>query len=182
MSRVGKKPILIPGGVAVNISGRKIEVQGKKGKLTLETDAGITVKKIDDGGVSQLVLEREGDSKKDKMLHGLFRSLVNNMIEGVVNGYSKLLQIEGMGYRVALQGKKLSIQVGFTHPVVVEPPEGIQFSVPEENKIMVTGIDKQLVGEVSARIRAIKPPEPYKGKGIRYVGEYVRRKVGKTGA
>ncbi|GMQ98264.1 MAG: 50S ribosomal protein L6 [Acidimicrobiia bacterium] len=177
MSRVGKTPITIPSGVDVKVSGRIVEVKGSKGSLTQEVDPAIHVS-VDDGKVN---LVRDDDERSSRALHGLYRSLINNMVIGVSEGYSKELTAVGVGYRAALKGKSLELQVGFSHPVNVDAPEGITLEVPEPTRIIVSGIDKQMVGQVAANIRAIRPPEPYKGKGIRYVDEHVRRKAGKAG-
>ena len=177
MSRVGKSPITIPSGVDVKVSGRVVEVKGSKGTLTQDIDPAIHVS-VDDGTVN---LGRDNDERSSRALHGLYRSLINNMVIGVTEGYSKELTAVGVGYRAALKGKNLELQVGFSHPVNVDAPDGITFEVPEPTKIIVSGIDKQLVGQVAANIRAVRPPEPYKGKGIRYVDEHVRRKAGKAG-
>jgi len=177
MSRVGKTPITLPSGVDVKVSGRIVEVKGPKGSLTQDVDPAIHVS-VDGGTV---ILGRDDDERSSRALHGLYRSLINNMVIGVSEGYSKELTAVGVGYRAALKGKRLELQVGFSHPVNVDAPDGITLEVPEPTKIIVSGIDKQLVGQVAANIRAIRPPEPYKGKGIRYVDEHVRRKAGKAG-
>ncbi len=177
MSRVGKAPITLPSGVEVKVSGRIVEVKGPKGSLTQDIDPAIHVS-VENGTVN---LGRDNDERSSRALHGLYRSLINNMVIGVSDGYSKELTAVGVGYRAALKGKNLELQVGFSHPVNVEAPDGIIFEVPEPTKIIVSGIDKQMVGQVAANIRAVRPPEPYKGKGIRYVDEYVRRKAGKAG-
>jgi len=177
MSRVGKAPITLPSGVDVKVSGNVVEVKGSKGSLTLDVDPAIHVS-VDDGTVN---LGRHNDERSSRALHGLYRSLINNMVIGVSEGYSKELTAVGVGYRAALKGKSLELQVGFSHPVNVDAPDGITFEVPEPTKIIVSGIDKQMVGQVAANIRAVRPPEPYKGKGIRYVDEHVRRKAGKAG-
>jgi large subunit ribosomal protein L6 len=177
MSRVGKAPITLPSGVDVKVSGGTVQVKGPKGSLTQEIDPVIHVS-VDDGTVN---LGRDNDERSSRALHGLYRTLVNNMVIGVSEGYSKELTAVGVGYRAALKGKNIELQVGFSHPVNVDAPDGITFEVPEPTKIIVSGIDKQLVGQVAANIRAVRPPEPYKGKGIRYVDEHVRRKAGKAG-
>jgi len=177
MSRVGKAPITLPSGVEVKVSDRIVEVKGPKGSLTQAVDPPIHVT-VDDGTVK---LDRDNDERSSRALHGLYRALINNMVIGVSEGYSKELTAVGVGYRAALKGKNLELQVGFSHPVAVEAPDGITFEVPEPTKIIVSGIDKQSVGQVAANIRAVRPPEPYKGKGIRYVDEHVRRKAGKAG-
>jgi len=178
MSRIGKLPITVPSGVDVNIDGRTVTVKGPKGSLSHTVIEPITVERGDDGAV---VLKRPDDERRSKAMHGLSRSLVNNLVVGVTAGYEKKLEIVGVGYRVALQGGNLNFALGFSHPVVVEPPAGITFAVESPTKFSVSGIDKQLVGETAANIRKIRKPEPYKGKGVRYAGENVRRKVGKTG-
>ena len=178
MSRIGKAPITIPAGVTVTVEDNKVTVKGPKGELSrqINKDMGIEVK---DGVIT---VSRPNDDKTNRSLHGLSRTLINNMVEGVTKGYSKTLEIQGVGYRAALQGKNINFTLGFSHPVVMEPPKGIEFEVPAPNKIIVKGIDKEQVGAVAANIRVLRPPEPYKGKGIRYEGEYVARKVGKAGA
>lgn len=177
MSRIGKTKIELPDKVKVNEKDGLVTVEGPKGKLEYTLPEGITIA-IDK---QEVQLSRLDDSKQQKSYHGLARSLVSNMVEGVSAGIKKELEIIGVGYRVQKKGKGLEIQVGYSHPVIVEPPAGIEFDAdPKANKITVTGIDKQQVGQVAANIRKIRPPEPYKGKGIRYVGEYVRRKAGKT--
>lgn len=178
MSRIGFKPITIPQGVEVKIDDKNfIEVKGPKGKVSKGLDPNMIVK-IED---NTIIVERQSEEKKYKSLHGLTRSLIANMIEGVTNGFSKTLEIQGTGYRAQKQGKKLILNLGFSHPVEMEDPEGIEVEVPQQNKIVVKGIDKQQVGNYVSVIRSLREPEPYKGKGIRYEGEHVRRKVGKTG-
>jgi large subunit ribosomal protein L6 len=177
MSRVGNAPIEIPSGVDVTVKGQSVTVKGPKGELTRVLDEPITAK-VEDG---TLFVERPNDQRQNKALHGLFRSLVNNMVIGVDKGFSKELAILGVGYRAALKGSFIELQVGFSHVVNLETPEGILVEVPEPTKIIISGIDKELVGQHAANIRAVKKPEPYKGKGIRYVDEYVRRKAGKAG-
>jgi large subunit ribosomal protein L6 len=178
MSRIGKAPIVLPSGVDAKVDGSHVEVSGSKGSLDLTMDQRLSAS-VDDG---VLTVSRSDDERETRALHGLTRALLNNMVVGVSEGYRKELQAVGVGYRAALQGKQLTLQVGFSHPVQLEAPAGIDFEVPEPTKIIVTGIDKQQVGQVAANIRAVRPPEPYKGKGIRYVDEYVRRKAGKAGA
>ena len=178
MSRIGNAPIDLPSGVDAKVDGSQVEVSGPKGSLDLTVDDKLSAS-VDDGVLS---VSRSDDERETRALHGLTRALLNNMVVGVSEGYRKELQAVGVGYRAALQGKQLTLQVGFSHPVQVEAPAGIEFEVPEPTKIIVTGIDKQQVGQVAANIRAVRPPEPYKGKGIRYVDEYVRRKAGKAGA
>jgi large subunit ribosomal protein L6 len=177
MSRIGKLPITVPAGVDVKIDGRTVTVKGPKGTLSHTVIAPITVA-LEDGVVQ---VSRPDDERKTKAFHGLSRTLVNNLVEGVTKGYEKKLEIVGVGYRVALKGSNLEFALGFSHPVVVTPAEGISFAVESPTKFSVSGIDKQLVGETAANIRKIRKPEPYKGKGVRYAGENVRRKVGKTG-
>ena len=177
MSRVGKAPITIPDGLSVEISDDMIKVSGKQGELTQQIPEGIDIQVKD----SVITVERADDSRQQRSLHGLARALVNNMVEGVSNGFMKELNIVGVGYRAQAKGTNaLELALGFSHPVQVEAPEGVTFDVPEPTIIKVSGIDKQLVGQVAADIRALKKPEPYKGKGIRYVDEYVIRKAGKA--
>src|SRR3954466_16140543 len=175
MSRIGKKPIPVPSGVEVDVRPGTVTVKGPKGSLSERVSPDMRVS-VDDG---TLTVERPTDRGEHRALHGLTRSLVANMVEGVTNGYEKRLEIQGVGYRARLQGKALELSVGYSHPVSVTAPEGIEFEVPVPTQVVVRGIEKQLVGEIAARIRRSRPPEPYKGKGIRYVGEHVRRKVGK---
>lgn len=177
MSRVGQAPVVVPSGVDVEIDGNNVTVKGSKGELTREFNERVSFE-LDDGVVT---VTRPDDSREARSLHGLSRALLYNMVVGVTEGFSKELEIHGVGYRAALKGKAIELQVGFSHPVVVEAPEGISFEVPEPTRIVVSGIDKELVGQVAADIRAVRPPEPYKGKGVRYSGEYVRRKAGKAG-
>lgn len=177
MSRIGNSPISLPGGVDVSVDGGHVVVKGPKGTLERDIDGRITVS-VDDGVVS---LSRADDERQSRAMHGLYRSLIANMVTGVSTGYSKELQAVGVGYRANLQGRKLELQVGFSHPVRMDAPDGIDFEVPEPTKIIVSGIDKELVGQTAANIRGVRPPEPYKGKGIRYVDEQVRRKAGKAG-
>ncbi|MFB3049744.1 MAG: 50S ribosomal protein L6 [Acidimicrobiia bacterium] len=177
MSRVGSAPITVPSGVEVTVTDGAVEVNGPKGDLSQTIDPRITIS-VDDGVVT---LTRSDEERQSRALHGLSRALVNNMVIGVTEGYVKELQAVGVGYRAILRGSTLELQVGFSHPVTIEAPDGIDFEVPEPTKIFVRGIDKQLVGQVAADVRAVRPPEPYKGKGIRYVDEYVRRKAGKAG-
>ena len=178
MSRIGKAPISLPSGVDVTIAGRHISVKGPKGSLERDIPGEITVRQ--DGDV--LVVERPNDERQNRALHGLVRSLVNNMVVGVHEEFTKELEIIGVGYRAAAQGSnKLDLALGFSHPVSVNAPEGITFEVPTPNRIVVRGIDKEAVGQVAANIRKIRKPEPYKGKGVRYLGEHVAKKAGKTG-
>ena len=177
MSRIGKMPIAIPSGVTISVAeNNKVTVKGPKGELTRELPAVLTIKQED----GQLTVERPNDEKETRALHGLTRSLLNNMVIGVTDGYSKALEINGVGYRAAKQGKSLNLSLGYSHPVVMEDPEGITTEV-KDNQIIVSGISKEAVGQYAAVIRAKRPPEPYKGKGIKYVDEVIRRKVGKTG-
>ena len=176
MSRIGRQPIEVPDGVTVSVETGRVSVKGPKGELSQTVSRDMKVVE-GEGGV--LTVERPTDRGPHRALHGLTRSLIANMVEGVTAGYEKRLQLQGVGYRAAPQGKNLSLSVGYSHPVVMEAPEGIEFEVPQPTEIVVRGIDKQLVGETAARIRRVRPPEPYKGKGIRYAGEQVRRKVGK---
>ncbi|MGI6786824.1 MAG: 50S ribosomal protein L6 [Gleimia sp.] len=177
MSRIGKTPIPVPAGVDVTIADRDVTVKGPKGILSYTVKGPITVK-FEDGEVT---VTRDIDTRESRAFHGLTRSLILNMVVGVTEGYTKGLEIVGTGYRVVQKGKSLEFQLGFSHPVVFEAPEGIELKVETQNKFSVSGTDKQLVGETAAKIRKIRGPEPYKGKGVRYVGEHVRRKVGKAG-
>lgn len=178
MSRIGKAPVELPAGVETEYGDDVVVVKGPKGSLSQDLDPRISVS-VEDG---VLTVSRTSDDREVRALHGLYRALIANMVVGVSVGYSKELQAVGVGYRGALKGSTLELQVGFSHPVTIEAPEGITFEVPEPTKFIISGIDKQLVGQVAANIRAVRPPEPYKGKGIRYVDEYVRRKAGKAGA
>jgi large subunit ribosomal protein L6 len=177
MSRIGRLPISVPSGVDVTLEGRTITVKGPKGTLTRDLHPDMTVRRED----GQLLVERPTDQKTHKQLHGLTRTLVANMIEGVSNGYRKGLEITGVGYRAALVGQKLQLNLGYSHPVEIDPPAGIAFEVENPTKLAVIGIDKELVGQVAAQVRASRKPEPYKGKGVRYAGEVIRRKAGKAG-
>jgi large subunit ribosomal protein L6 len=176
MSRIGKKPITLPQGVSLTVDGQNLEVKGPKGTLSMTVHANMTVS-IDENTVT---VERPSELKQDKALHGTTRALIQNMIVGVSEGYTKKLQMIGVGYRAQLQGKKLVLSAGYSHPVEMEIPEGLTVEVPKNTLINISGIDKQLVGEFAANVRGVRPPEPYLGKGIRYVNEYVRRKEGKT--
>jgi large subunit ribosomal protein L6 len=178
MSRIGKLPVPVPGGVDVAIDGATVTVKGPKGTLSHTVARPITVEKGNDG---QILVQRPDDERESKALHGLSRTLVANMVTGVTEGYSKTLEIVGVGYRVMARGSDLEFALGFSHPVLVKPPEGISFNVEAPTRFSVLGIDKQQVGEVAANIRKLRKPEPYKGKGVRYAGENVKRKVGKTG-
>src|SRR5690349_17565225 len=178
MSRIGRKPIAVPSGVSVNISGSTVTVKGPKGELSHTVADPIRVEKGDDG---QFSVSRPDDERKSKELHGLTRTLIANMVVGVTEGYRKSLEIAGTGYRVTAKGSDLEFALGFSHPVVVKAPQGITFTVERPTLFHIAGIDKQQVGEVAANIRKIRPPEPYKGKGVKYVGEVIRRKAGKAG-
>ena len=175
MSRIGKQPISLPDGVEVNVKPGNVSVKGPKGELD-QTVAPEMKVDVADG---TLTVERPTDRGEHRALHGLTRSLIANMVQGVTEGYEKRLEIQGVGYRAQLKGKALEMSLGYSHPVTLEAPEGIEFEVPQPTEVVVRGIDKQLVGEVAARIRKSRPPEPYKGKGVRYAGEHVSRKVGK---
>ncbi len=175
MSRIGKRPIEVPESVSVTVDPGRVMVAGPLGTLTQQVPQRIAIEKQD----GQLVVSRPTDRGDDRALHGLTRTLVANMVEGVTKGFEKRLEIQGVGYRAALRGTALELNVGYSHPVVMNAPDGITFEVPAPTQVVVRGIDKQRVGQTAAEIRAVRPPEPYKGKGIRYDGEYVRRKVGK---
>lgn len=177
MSRVGKKPIEIPAGVTVTVNGSTVTVKGPKGELTRAFHPDMTITVED----NILTVSRPSDAKEHRTLHGTICSLLANMVEGVSKGYEKGLELVGVGYRASKQGKKLVLSVGYSHPVEIEPEQGLEIEVPSQTKIVVKGADKQRVGELAANIRAVRSPEPYKGKGIRYEGEVVRRKEGKTG-
>lgn len=177
MSRIGLVPIEIPSGVDIDISGQEVSVKGPRGELDLRVRRPIVISREN----GSIVVTRPNDERRNRSLHGLTRSLIHNMVIGVTDGYTKRLEIRGVGYRAALDGTTLVLNVGFSHPVRMEPEEGIEFTVEGNNQIIVSGVDKQLVGEMAARIRRVRPPEPYKGKGIRYAGEYVRQKAGKAG-
>ena len=175
MSRIGKQPIPVPEGVSVSLGPGRVSVNGPRGELEQTVSARMEIVEQD----GTLVVSRPTDRGSDRAVHGLTRSLVANMVEGVTNGFEKRLEIQGVGYRAKLAGKALELSVGYSHPVTIQAPEGIEFEVPQPTQLIVRGIDKQLVGEIASRIRRVRPPEPYKGKGIRYAGEHVRRKVGK---
>lgn len=177
MSRIGKLPIPIPSGVEVTVDGQVVRVKGPKGELSRRMHDEVLIS-VKDG---EVVVSRPSDGKLQRSLHGLTRTLIANMIQGVTNGYTKNLEIRGVGYRAAKQGNKLVLNVGYSHPVELEPPEGITFEVPAPTRISVQGIDKELVGAVAADVRAVRKPEPYLGKGIAYEGERIRRKAGKAG-
>ena len=178
MSRIGRTPIPVPPGVDVTIEdGNLVRVKGPLGQLERQLPADMRI--VQDGG--QIIVTRPSDKKQHRALHGLTRSLLANMVQGVAEGYRRNLEIQGVGYRALKAGDRLALQVGYSHPVVMDPPSGIEFVVESPTRLAVTGIDKELVGEMAARIRKVRPPEPYKGKGIRYQGEVVRLKAGKTG-
>ena len=177
MSRIGKAPITVPNGVEVSIAGRTVTVKGPKGTLSRDIPGDITVRKEE----NTLLVERPNDERQNRSLHGLSRTLVNNMVVGVTDGFAKELEIVGVGYRAEAQGQNLRLALGFSHPVIVPAPEGISFEIPVQTRVIVKGIDKELVGQVAANIRSIRKPEPYKGKGVRYLGERIIRKAGKTG-
>ncbi|HEX6700438.1 MAG TPA: 50S ribosomal protein L6 [Gaiellaceae bacterium] len=175
MSRIGRKPIELPSSVSVSIDPGRVMVNGPLGSLTQQVPARMKIEQRD----GEIVVMRPTERGEDRALHGLTRSLVANMVEGVTKGFEKRLEIQGVGYRAALRGTSLELNVGYSHPVVIEPRAGITFEVPVPTQIVVKGVDKQMVGQTAAEIRSVRKPEPYKGKGIRYEGEYVRRKVGK---
>ena len=177
MSRIGRAPIPVPAGVEVRLDGRRITVKGPKGTLERDLPGTIAVRQEGD----TLLVERPDEERRTRALHGLVRSLVNNMVVGVTDGYHKGLEITGVGYRAALSGRKLTLNLGYSHPVEIDPPEGISFEVENPTRLAVVGIDKELVGQVAAQVRSTRKPEPYKGKGVRYAGEYIRRKAGKAG-
>jgi large subunit ribosomal protein L6 len=177
MSRIGRLPIAIPAGVDVTIDGRIVTVKGPKGELSRELHPDIAVSRED----GSIVVTRPTEQKVHKQLHGLTRTLVNNMVVGVTDGYRKGLEITGVGYRATKNGEKLTLNLGYSHPIEIDPPKGISFEVENPTRLAVVGIDKELVGQVAAQVRATRKPEPYKGKGVRYAGEYIRRKAGKAG-
>ena len=177
MSRIGKAPIAVPAGVDVTIAGRTVTIKGPKGTLSRDIPGEIIVRKEE----STILVERPNDERENRSLHGLSRTLVNNMVIGVTDGFTKELEIVGVGYRAEAQGQNLRLALGFSHPVMVPAPEGISFEIPQQTRVIVKGIDKELVGQVAANIRSIRKPEPYKGKGVRYLGERIVRKAGKTG-
>jgi large subunit ribosomal protein L6 len=178
VSRIGRKPVQIPKGVTVKSTAGTVTVKGPKGELSAHTHPNVSVKVEGE----QALVSRTSDTKKDKALHGLWRALIQNMVHGVTEGYSRKLEIVGVGYRAELKGKKLQLQIGYSHSILFNPPDGIKIEVPAQTNITITGIDKQLVGLVAAKIRSFRQPEPYKGKGIKYEGEYIRRKAGKAAA
>ena len=177
MSRIGLRPIPVPSGVDVKIDAGRVTVKGPKGELWEDVSQALTIAQ-DDGVIK---VTRPNDERRNRQVHGLTRTLISNMVVGVTNGFTRVLEIQGVGYRAAVDGKTLVLNVGYSHPVRIDPPEGITFATETPTRITVSGIDKQLVGEMAARIRRQRPPEPYKGKGIRYEGEFVRRKAGKAG-
>lgn len=178
MSRIGKQPVLVPAGVDVAIDGQNVSVKGPKGTLTLDVAEPIVVSRNDEGAI---VVSRPDDERRSRSLHGLSRTLVANLVTGVTEGYTTKMEIFGVGYRVALKGANLEFALGYSHPILIEAPEGITFAVETPTKFSITGIDKQKVGQIAAVIRRLRRPDPYKGKGVRYEGEQIRRKVGKTG-
>ena len=178
MSRIGKVPIPVPAGVQVSIADAEVKVKGPKGSLSVDTRAHVGVKL--EGG--QVLVERFNDESQSKAYHGLYQRLISNSITGVTKGFKKELELQGVGYKVAMAGKKLVLTIGYSHPIEFDPPTGITITAPKPTEVVVEGIDKQVVGAVAAKIRSFRPPEPYKGKGIRYKGEYVRRKQGKASA
>lgn len=178
MSRIGKQPVPVPGGVDVTIDGQTVSVKGPKGALELAVSEPIMVSRNDEGAI---VVTRPDDERRSRSLHGLSRTLVANLITGVTEGYTNKMEIYGVGYRVQQKGSSLEFALGYSHPVLIDPPEGITFAVESPTKFSVSGIDKQKVGQISAVIRRLRRPDPYKGKGVRYEGEQIRRKVGKTG-
>ena len=177
MSRIGRAPVQVPDKVEVDISARTVKVKGPRGELTVPGGRGVEVRQED----GSIVVERQSDAPEHKAMHGLTRSLIQNAVAGVTEGFTRTLQIQGVGYRGSLQGRDLNLQVGYSHPITVSPREGIDFEMPNPTTIIVRGIDKQRVGQMAAEIRGVRPPEPYKGKGIRYSDEQIRRKVGKAG-
>jgi large subunit ribosomal protein L6 len=178
MSRIGKQPVAIPDKVKIDLQGQAITVTGPKGTLSRELHPMMMIEVSE----NEIQVSRPSDSRTNRALHGLTRQLIFNMVEGVTNGFEKSLEIIGVGYRAEMLGKHLKLSLGFSHPIIVKAPEGIGIELPEAGKIKISGINKELVGQVAAKIRGFRPPEPYKGKGVRYVGEYVRRKAGKTAA
>jgi large subunit ribosomal protein L6 len=177
LSRIGRLPITVPSGVDVTIDGRNVTVTGPKGTLSRVLHPDITVSRED----GTLVVTRPTEQKTHKQLHGLTRTLVNNMVVGVTDGYRKGLEITGVGYRAALNGKRLTLNLGYSHPIEIDPPDGISFELENPTRLAVVGIDKELVGQIAAKVRSTRKPEPYKGKGVRYAGEKIRRKAGKAG-
>ncbi len=180
MSRVGKKPIDIPEGIDVKIADNMVKISKDDNVLEQYVNPALSLKY--DEKEKQIVLKRTNESKVQRSLHGLYRSLINNMVIGLTTGFSKKLEIVGVGYRAEMRGKNLLLSLGLSHPVLFKPPENIEIKIDEQSKVLITGFDKQLVGQVAAKIRSFRPPEPYKGKGIKYEGEYIKRKAGKTAA
>src|SRR4051794_38949276 len=177
MSRIGRLPVAVPSGVDITLDGRRLTVTGPRGTLTRDLPPIVDVRHVD----GQIVVTRPSDAKEHRSLHGLTRTLINNMVTGVTTGYRKGLEITGVGYRAQLVGRKLQLALGYSHPIEIDPPEGIAFELETPTRLAVTGIDKELVGLIAARVRATRKPEPYKGKGVRYSGEVIRRKAGKAG-
>jgi large subunit ribosomal protein L6 len=177
MSRIGKRPITLPAKVTVTIDGQHVAVKGPKGELSRSLPPEVSVEQIEEA----IHIKRRNESRAARQRHGLCRTLIANMVEGVSTGFQRRLEIQGVGYRAQVQGRNLTLNLGYSHPVQIEPPEGIQFAVENNVNVLVSGIDKEVVGNIAARIRSARPPEPYKGKGVRYAGEAVRRKVGKAG-
>ncbi len=178
MSRIGRKPVVIPKGVNVRVQDGQIAVKGPKGELKATLHADVTVESKE----GQVTVARRSDEKEQRALHGLWRALIQNMVGGVTEGYQRKLEIVGVGYRAEMKGRKLHLQIGYSHPILFNPPEGIKVEAPTQTNITISGIDKQLVGLTAAKVRSFRPPEPYKGKGIKYEGEYIRRKAGKAAA
>ena len=178
MSRIGRAPIPVPSGVDVTVKSDEVVVKGPKGQLTVPVNDRLTINQEN----GEITLSRPSDARNDRAQHGFARSLINNAVVGVTDGFTRNLEIRGVGYRAQMQSNRLELSLGFSHPVVVEPPEGVKIEVPEQTRITVSGIDKQLVGQVAANIRALRPPDSYHGKGVRYEGEYVRLKAGKAAA
>ncbi len=177
MSRIGRAPVTVPDKVEIDISDRTVKVKGPKGELSVPVGRGVEVRQED----AELIVERQSNAPDHRAMHGLTRSLIQNAVTGVTDGFAKTLVIQGVGYRGSLQGRDINLQVGYSHPVTIRPREGIEFEMPNPTTIVVRGIDKQRVGQMAAEIRQVRPPEPYKGKGIRYSDEQIRRKVGKAG-
>ena len=177
MSRIGRAPVTVPDNVEIDISDRTVKVKGPKGELSVPLGRGVEVRQED----AELIVERQSNAPDHRAMHGLIRSLIQNAVTGVTDGFAKTLVIQGVGYRGSLQGRDINLQVGYSHPVTIRPREGIEFEMPNPTTIVVRGIDKQRVGQMAAEIRQVRPPEPYKGKGIRYSDEQIRRKVGKAG-
>ncbi len=177
MSRIGRAPVTVPDKVEIDISDRTVKVKGPKGELSVPLGRGVEIRQED----AELIVERQSNTPDHRAMHGLTRSLIQNAVTGVTDGFAKTLVIQGVGYRGSLQGRDINLQVGYSHPVTIRPREGIEFEMPNPTTIVVRGIDKQRVGQMAAEIRKVRPPEPYKGKGIRYSDEQIRRKVGKAG-